>query len=53
MTPMNALNMRDISRPKLTPRYGAARPQRANRYRPDTGHMPAAELRSLVAAMVD
>ena len=50
---MNAINLRDTSRTKLSPRYGAIHALGADRDRIKFSHMSTAELRSLVAAMID
>jgi hypothetical protein len=50
---MNAMNLRDTSRPKLSPRYSAILAQEAHRDRTKSSHMPIAELRRLVATMID
>ncbi|NNC52263.1 MAG: hypothetical protein HKO08_04405 [Erythrobacter sp.] len=50
---MNTLNVRDTSRPKLSLRYGAIHAQRAGRENANPGHMATAELRRLVATMID
>lgn len=50
---MNAMNMRDASRPKLSLRYGAIHAHHADRDRINPSPMPTAELRRLVATMID
>ena len=50
---MNAMNMRDASRPKLSLRYGATAAPSAVRDRNRSSHMPTAELRRLIAMMID
>lgn len=50
---MNTMNLRDTSRPKLSLRYGAVHAQEAHRDRTKSSQMPTAELRRLVATMID
>ena len=50
---MNAMNLRDTSRPRLSLRYGAIHTQRADRDGTNPNPMPTAELRRLVATMID
>ena len=50
---MNTLNLREIARPKLSLRYGAMHAQRAGRENANPEIMPTAELRRLVATMID
>ncbi|GGA07021.1 hypothetical protein GCM10010923_16250 [Blastomonas marina] len=50
---MTAMNLRDASRPKLSLRYGAIHAQRANQEGTSSLPMPTAELRHLVATMID
>ena len=50
---MNALYMRDTSRLKLSLRYGANSELCAKRDRAGTSSLPSAELRRIVAGMVD
>ena len=50
---MNAMNLRDASRPKLSLRYGAIHAPRADRERASASPIPATELRQLVATMID
>ncbi|MXP29746.1 hypothetical protein GRI58_13105 [Porphyrobacter algicida] len=50
---MNAINLRDTSRPKLSLRYGATHAQVADRERTNSSHLPIAELQRLVATMID
>ncbi len=50
---MNTMNARDVSRPKLSLRYGAIHAQRGGRENANPGLMATAELRRLVATMID
>lgn len=50
---MNAMNLRDPSRRTLSPRYGAVHAQGVERERETPIPMPIAELRRLVATMID
>jgi hypothetical protein len=50
---MNAMKLRDTSRPRPSPRNGAIHAQGADRDRTDSSNMSTAELRRLVAAMID
>lgn len=50
---MNTLNARDASRPKLTLRFGAIHAQRGARENANPGLMATAELRRVVATMID
>ncbi|WP_162627751.1 hypothetical protein [Erythrobacter sp. KY5] len=50
---MNTMNLRDASRPKLSLRYGAIPAQGADHDQSHSSHMATAELRRLVAAMID
>ena len=52
-TTMNALNLRAASRTKLSLRYGATHAQTMTAGRTGSTPVPTAELRRLVAAMVD
>ena len=50
---MNAINLREAVRPKLSLRYGAIHPAHTHGERASPGPMPIAELRRLVATMID
>lgn len=50
---MNAINLREAARPKLSLRYGAIHPAHTHGERASPGPMPIAELRRLVATMID
>ena len=50
---MNSMNARDASRPKLSLRYDAIHAQRGGRENANPGLMATAELRRVVATMID